>query len=121
MATPEADPADRPGLNLPNAASVFAALGDETRLQLVSRLGTDGPLSIVRLTAGTDVTRQAITKHLNVLADAGLARSMRHGRELRWQLQADSLASAKKYLDEVSQSWDQALDRLRQFVEDVPA
>jgi DNA-binding transcriptional ArsR family regulator len=96
---------------------VFAALGDETRLRLVSRLGTEGPLSITRLTHGTAVTRQAVTKHLVVLADAGLARSIRHGRELHWQLQPDSLDAARQYLDQVSQSWDQALDRLKEFVE----
>jgi DNA-binding transcriptional ArsR family regulator len=116
MAPPEADLADKP--YLPQAASVFAALGDAMRLRLVSRLGTEGPLSIARLTQGTAVTRQAVTKHLVVLADAGLARSSRYGRELRWQLQPDSLDAARQYLDQVSQSWDQALYRLRQFVED---
>jgi len=117
-APPRADSAD--SSNLSNTASVFDALGDETRLRLVARLGADGPLSIACLTRGTAVTRQAVTKHLVVLADAGLARGMRQGREQLWQLQPESLSSAKRYLDEVSQSWDQALNRLKRFVEEPP-
>ena len=64
---------------LPAAASVFAALGDETRLNIVTRLCADGPQSIVRLTDGTKVSRQAVTKHLNALEQAGLVRSAREG------------------------------------------
>ena len=69
------------------AAPVFAALGDATRLRLVARLCGDGPLSIARLSDGTGVTRQAITKHLNALAAAGLARDTRSGRERIWELE----------------------------------
>ncbi|HEY0466529.1 MAG TPA: metalloregulator ArsR/SmtB family transcription factor, partial [Polyangiaceae bacterium] len=71
-------------LKVSEAAPLFAALGDETRLKLVSRLCTEGPLSIVRLSEGTDVTRQAITKHLRALADAGLVHDTRQGRERIW-------------------------------------
>jgi DNA-binding transcriptional ArsR family regulator len=101
----------------PEAAPVFAALGDEVRLRLVARLGTDGPLSIARLTAGTRVTRQGITKHLQVLAGAGLAHSIRHGRERVWQLDRRSLDEARGYLDHLSQQWDDALARLKNTVE----
>ena len=73
---------------LSHRAPVFAALGDQTRLRLVARLGREGPLSISRLTEGTDVTRQALAKHLRVLAGAGLARGVGHGRERLWQLDA---------------------------------
>ena len=99
------------------SAPVFAALGDETRLRLVARMGKEGPLSIARLTAGTDVTRQAVTKHLHVLAEAGLARGTRQGRERLWQLDPAPLEEARRYLDLVSEQWDAALARLKVAVE----
>ena len=99
------------------SAPVFAALGDETRLRLVARLCDDGPLSITRLTAGSKVTRQAITKHLRVMEGAGLVRCKRHGRESVWQLEQRRLADARHYLDLISKQWDEALGRLRKFVE----
>jgi DNA-binding transcriptional ArsR family regulator len=100
------------------AAPVFAALGDETRLAIVARLCATGPQSIVRLTEGTDVSRQAITKHLHALAGAGLVRSKRSGRERIWELQTRRLAEAGRYLDQISVQWDDAIDRLRALVED---
>jgi DNA-binding transcriptional ArsR family regulator len=103
-----------------SSAPLFAALGDETRLRLVSRLCDDGPLSIVKLTAGADITRQAITKHLHVLEHAGLVRERRRGRESVWQLEAQRLSEARRYLDRISAQWDQALGRLREFVEGRP-
>ena len=99
------------------AAPVFAALGDDTRLRLVARLCEGGPQSIAGLAAGSNVTRQAISKHLRVLADAGLARSVREGRERVWQLEPRRLAAARRYLDAISRQWDDALDRLKHFVE----
>src|SRR5271156_3214915 len=102
----------------PGSASLFAALGDEIRLRLVSRLCDDGPMSIARLTAGSNVTRQAITKHLRVMEDAGLVHSKRRGRESVWQLEQRRLRDARHYLDLISKQWDQALDRLRSFVEE---
>jgi len=109
----------RPGaVRLRASAPVFAALGDETRLRLVARLGTEGPLSIARLTSGTEVTRQAVTKHLHVLADAGLARGTRHGRERRWELEPEPLQEARRCLDLISAQWDEALARLKAAVEE---
>jgi DNA-binding transcriptional ArsR family regulator len=96
---------------------VFAALGDRTRLRLVTRLGSDGPLSIARLTDGTNVTRQAVAKHLRVLADAGLARGLRHGRQQVWQLEAGPLDDARRSLDVLAQRWDEALLRMKAAVE----
>lgn len=96
---------------------VFAALGDATRLRLVARLGAEGPLSIARLTTETDVTRQAVTKHLHVLADAGLARGTRRGRERLWQLEPEPLEEARRCLDLISEQWDAALARLKAAVE----
>ena len=100
------------------AAPVFAALGDETRLALVARLGAGGPLSIAQLTEGSDVTRQAITKHLNVLADAGLVRDSWQGRERIWEFDVQRLDDARRYIDEISEQWNRALLRLKSFVED---
>jgi DNA-binding transcriptional ArsR family regulator len=100
------------------SASLFGALGDETRLRIVFRLCDDGPMSIARLTAGSKVTRQAISKHLRVMEEAGLVRSRRHGRESVWQLDQRRLRDARHYLDLISRQWDDALGRLRTFVED---
>jgi len=100
-----------------DAAPVFAALGDATRLALVGRLCTAGPLSIVRLCQGSPVTRQAVTKHLHVLANAGLVRHARRGRERIWELEPGRLAEARRFLDLVSAQWDEAIGRLRAFVE----
>jgi len=83
----------------------------------VARLGVDGPLSIARLTTGTDVTRQAVTKHLHVLADAGLARGTRQGRERLWTLEPEPLEEARRFLDLISQQWDETLGRLKAAVE----
>jgi DNA-binding transcriptional ArsR family regulator len=102
---------------LVEAAPVFAALGDDTRLHIVARLCGDGPLSIVQLADGASVSRQAVTKHLNALEDAGLARSSRVGRERIWELQTKRLSQARQYLDQISQDWDAAIVRLRAFVE----
>jgi DNA-binding transcriptional ArsR family regulator len=99
------------------AAPVFAALGDQTRLALVARLSSEGPLSITRLAAGSAVTRQAVTKHLDVLATAGLVSDVRRGRERIWELELEQMEAARTYLEHVSKRWDAALDRLKQFVE----
>lgn len=100
-----------------DAAPLFAALGDETRLQLLTRLAAGGPGSITRLSAKSKVTRQAISKHLDVLSDAGLVRSTWRGRERVWDLAPERLSDAHEYLDRISRMWDQAIDRLRAFVE----
>lgn len=102
---------------LKRSAPVFAALGDELRLTLVSRLSSQGPLSIANLTEGTDVTRQAVTKHLHVLAGAGLVRASRHGREQRWEVRGPSLSEARRCLDIIGRRWDDALARLKDAVE----
>jgi DNA-binding transcriptional ArsR family regulator len=99
-------------------APIFAALGDETRLELVARLSFDGPLSITRLTAGSAVTRQAVTKHLTVLATAGLVSDVRRGRERIWEFEPKQVEAAQSYLEHVSKRWDKALDRLKNFVEE---
>jgi DNA-binding transcriptional ArsR family regulator len=99
------------------AAPVFAALGDEIRLGLVTQLCAEGPLSIARLTAGRGVTRQAVTKHLQVLAVAGIAHSSQLGRERIWELEPRPLLTARECLSQISAQWDEALARLQQLVE----
>ena len=98
-------------------AAVFAALSDATRLSLVSELAGGRARSITQLTAGTRLTRQAITKHLQVLAAAGLVRASRAGRESRFELDPLPLAELRAYLERVSEQWDHALARLKAFVE----
>ena len=105
---------------LRKGAPVFAALGDETRLRILAKLSSGGPLSITQLTDGETVTRQAITKHLAVLADAGLVRDVRSGRERLWELELAPLGVARSCLDLVSRSWDQRLERLKSLVENEP-
>lgn len=100
------------------AAPVFAALGDEHRIALVRRLSTDGPASISRLTEGAGITRQGISKHLRVLEEAGLVRNTRRGRESIWSLEPERVAAAQRALDEISRQWDDAIGRLRAFVEE---
>ena len=94
-----------------------AALGDETRLSVLAKLTKGEPQSIARLTEGTALTRQAVTKHLHVLAEAGLLRNVRVGRESRFELNPAPLARARDYLDGVSRQWDHALARLKSYVE----
>ncbi len=101
-----------------HTAPLFAALGDETRLALVDRLCAHGPLSITQLTLGSAVTRQAIPKHLHILAAAGLVHDTRRGRERTWTLDTARLDEVRGYLDQIAQQWDAALGRLKMFVED---
>ena len=102
---------------LRGSAAVFAALGDETRLRIIAVLCTGGALSIAQLTSGTDITRQAVTKHLLVLADAGLVRDIKVGRERLWQFDPAQVEEARRSLEVIAQQWDQALARLKQAVE----
>jgi DNA-binding transcriptional ArsR family regulator len=100
-------------------ASIFAALGDETRLGLLVKLTNGEPQSISRLTSGTRLTRQAVTKHLHVLEGAGVIRASRIGRESRFALQPKAIMDAQTYLEHVSRQWDTALARLKALVEGV--
>ena len=98
-------------------APVFAALGDPTRLSLLRKLSVGGRRSIANLSADTDLTRQAVTKHLHVLEAAGLVSSERVGRESRYAFEARTIDEARAYLDGVSAQWEDALGRLKAFVE----
>lgn len=100
------------------AAQVFFALGDETRLAVVTRLGARGAQSATALSAGSNVSRQAVAKHLRVLADAGLVTHAKRGREVLYVLEPDGLASAREFLEHASARWDRALERLRALVEE---
>src|SRR5882757_9143372 len=102
---------------LKTRATVFAALGDETRLSVLAKLLSGEPQSISRLTAGTNLSRQAVTKHLRVLADAGVVRSVRAGRECLYALEPGPIEKVRDFLDQVSRQWDDALARLKAHVE----
>jgi DNA-binding transcriptional ArsR family regulator len=99
-------------------APVFAALGDEMRLRLIFALCVGGAMSITQLTSGTDITRQAITKHLAVLAGAGLVRDVKIGRERLWKFDSAQLEKARRSLELIAQQWDHALARLKLAVEE---
>ena len=96
---------------------LFAALGDRTRLSLLTKLSDGRTRSISRLSTGTRLTRQAVTKHLRVLEQAGLVNSTRTGRESHFILRSEPIVEMKDYLEKVSRQWDDALARLKQFVE----
>ena len=99
-------------------ACVFSALGDATRLALISRLADGRPRSITQLTGGLNLTRQGVSKHLRVLEQAGVVTSRRVGRESRFMFTPEPILDARGYLDRVSDQWDDALSRLRDFVEE---
>jgi DNA-binding transcriptional ArsR family regulator len=99
-------------------APLLAALGDESRLQIVKKLCERGPLSIAKLTQGSDISRQGVTKHLHALHSAGLVRSERRGRERIWKLEPRRIDEVMRYLARISRQWDDALARLRAAVED---
>jgi DNA-binding transcriptional ArsR family regulator len=98
------------------AALLFAALGDQTRLRLVARLSRGGPQSTVRLARGYGITRQAVTKHLRLMEQAGLVRGARRGRERIWRVEPQRLAGARRHLDRIAAEWDATLQRLKRFV-----
>jgi DNA-binding transcriptional ArsR family regulator len=99
-------------------AQVFFALGDKTRLRIIAALCVGGAFSITQLTANTQITRQAVTKHLQVLAEAGLVKVQKVGHERLWQFEPTQLDEARKSLEIIGQQWDQTLSKLKAFVED---
>ena len=100
-------------------AHVFAALGDPIRLRLVAVLCAGGAFSIAQLTAGTDISRQGVTKHLQVLAEAGVVRNVKQGRERLWQLEPTQVEAARQTLEAIGREWDIALNKLKLFAESL--
>lgn len=98
-------------------AQIFAALGDETRLTLVKKLSTAEPRSIAQLARDSHLTRQAITKHLRVLENVGIVRSEKTGRESLFEFNREPIDDVKRYLESVSAQWQDALGRLKAFIE----
>lgn len=101
-----------------NLPAVFAALADPTRLMLIDRLGNGESCSIAALSRNGTITRQAVTKHLTVLEQAGLVMRERMGRESRYRLHPAPLTDARAYLESIALQWEDALQRLKRFVED---
>ena len=117
-------PRRKPGAKprpLQSFAPVFAALGDEMRLRLVAARCVGGAMSITQLTTGTEISRQAITKHLGVLAAAGLVRDVKVGRERLWEFEPAHLDEARRTLELIGQQWDHALSKLKLAVESSPS
>jgi len=104
--------------NLTSAALLFAALGDPTRLMLVRQLSEGGPASISVLAEQQDMTRQGVTKHLQVLAAAGIIDGSRQGREQVWTINPKRLAEGRRHLDVIAAGWDEALERFKKLVEE---
>ena len=104
--------------NLTSAALLFAALGDPTRLMLMRQLAEGGPASISVLAEQQDMTRQGVTKHLQVLAAAGVIDGSRQGREQVWTLNPKRLAEGRRHLDVIAAGWDEALERFKKLVEE---
>lgn len=100
------------------SAPVFSALGDVTRLELVSRLSDGQQHSITELADGLKLTRQGVTKHLRVLKQAGIVHSKRIGRETRFTIKPDPISTARDFLTRASLQWDQNIGRLKAFVEE---
>jgi len=95
---------------------VFAALADATRLSLVTRLQVERARSTTELAEGTGMSRQAIRKHLGVLAEAGLVRDRREGRQRLWELDPEPLAEVRDWADAVRRTWEARFDRLDAFL-----
>lgn len=98
-------------------AAVFAALGDPIRLGLVMTLSAGPPQSISRLAEHAQMTRQGLTRHLRTLEHAGVVHSTRIGRESVFKFRPEPLRELRSYLEKVSAEWDDALSRLKSFVE----
>lgn len=105
------------GQGFEQVAPLFAALSDSTRLQLVAQLSSEGPQSISALAQDTSISRQAVTKHLRILEDTGLAASRRTGRKRIFELRPEQLSKVHRHLDKIAKQWDQTLDRLKTYVE----
>ena len=103
------------------AASVFDALGDANRLRIVMGLCDAGPSSTLQVAQAVPLSRQAATKHLEVLQAVGVVASAKHGRERIWTVQSQPLTAASDYLTMLSGRWDRAIERLKMFVEDGQA
>lgn len=91
---------------------VFDALGDPGRRSLVRAIAERGDATATELAAQLPVTRQAVSKQLSALADAGLLRATRRGRETRYAVTPEPLRDAMQWMAEVGAQWDDRLDRL---------
>lgn len=98
-------------------SDVFAVLGDPTRRSILERLSTEGPTTATAIADDIGISRQAVAKHLNLLAEVGLAASQRQGRETLFRAELDALDAVGSWLDRVQGEWKLRLDRLARRVE----
>lgn len=103
---------------LQSSAAIFSALGDETRLRIIAILCIGHAVSISQITAETDITRQAVTKHLHVLAQVGLVRDVKVGRERLWEFEPSQIEEARRSLELISNQWDHTLNKLKMSLEE---
>ncbi len=103
--------------DLAKRARLFSALGDSTRLKLIASLERGEKRSITQLTEGFKLSRQAITKHLRQLEDAGIVSGEKLGRESLYQLEVESLSEVRQMIESIEKQWQQALRRLKSAVE----
>lgn len=101
-------------------APLFAALGDPTRATILDRLSREGRLTLSDLARGAPISRQAVSRHVGVLTDAGLVTARRKGREVHLSVRPEALAPASDWLAQIGAAWDDALERLAQQVEERP-
>jgi len=99
---------------------LFHAVADPTRREVLERLRTAGPLSLSEVAEGLPMTRQAVTKHLDLLARSGLVRVTRSGRERLHELDAEPLRALQAWLEPYEAEWDRRLDRLQRHLEENP-
>lgn len=97
--------------------TVFEALADPTRRDILRRLRESGPLSVSEVAEPLPMTRQAATRHLDVLAEAGLVRTRRQGRRRLHELDPRPLRDVDRWLAPFAEEWDRRLDRLREHLE----
>jgi DNA-binding transcriptional ArsR family regulator len=91
---------------------VFAALGDPTRREVLRRVAV-GPTTATRLALEMPISRQAVSKHLSALDEAGLVERTVSGREVRYSLRAEPLSDVVGWVTEVGKAWDQRLANLK--------
>jgi DNA-binding transcriptional ArsR family regulator len=101
---------------LRSRSDVFAALADPSRRFIVEALAERGDATATELASELPVTRQAVTKHLGALADAGLIAGARTGRETRYRLTPGPLADAAEWMTRVGSDWDDRLAALARAV-----
>lgn len=97
--------------------SIFAALGDPTRLDILQWIGDGSAVTPTQLADRLPMSRQAVSKHLDVLAGAELVAAQRVGRQVRYRIEPDALTPATRWLEARGRLWESSLAALADHVE----